>query len=90
MEANVSPQELQDIVDQFGDDPKAWPKGSEAQAEALIDDCAEARAIMAQAKLLRILLRDMGAMAPSCFSDRIVALALEIDPPRDDFMRFRN
>ncbi len=86
----MSPQELQDIVDRFGEDPSAWPIERHGEAEALIDDCAEAQAIVAQAKLLRILLRDMGAMAPSCFSDRIVALALELDPPDDGTVLFRN
>jgi hypothetical protein len=90
LEANVSPQELQDIVDRFGEDPAAWPQERHNAAEALIDECAEARAIIAQAKLLRVLLRDMGAMAPTCFSDRIVALAMELDPPDDGIYRFRN
>jgi len=87
LDAAVSPQDLQDFVDQFGEDPAAWPEESHTDVETLIDECAEARAILAQAKLLRVLLRDMGARAPSCFSDRIVALALEIDPPDEDFIR---
>lgn len=81
MNAAVSPQELQDIVDRFGEDPAAWPVLFRTPAQELIDDCAEAREIIEQAKQLRAELRRLGPSAPRLFSDRIVALALELDPP---------
>ena len=90
LDANVSPQELQDIVDRYGEDPAAWPASYRAPAQDLIDDCAEARAIIAQAKRLREELRNMGPAAPDCFTDRIVAEALLLDPPNDGSLPFRN
>ncbi|MDR3440804.1 hypothetical protein [Telmatospirillum sp.] len=90
MDIAVSPQELQDIVDRYGEDPAAWPSSYRLSAQELIDDCAEARGIIEQAKRLRCALRDMGPDAPDCFSDRIVALALELDPPMDDVVWFRS
>ena len=88
--AAVSPQELQDIVDRYGEDPLRWPTPYQDSAQELIDDCAEAQAIIAQARQLRFDLRNMGPDAPDCFTDRIVALALELDPPMDDVVWFRN
>lgn len=79
----MSPQELQDLVDRFGEDSVGWPAQQRSAAEQLIDDCAEAKAIIAQAKALRRMLHGMGARAPACFTDRIVAVALELDPPFD-------
>jgi hypothetical protein len=84
LEIVVSPQDLQDIVDRFGEDPAGWPVSQRVPAQELIDDCQEARAIIEQAKRLRAALRDMGPDAPGCFSERIVALALELDPPAFD------
>lgn len=86
----MSPQELQDIVDRYGEDPEGWPLACRRPAQDLIDVCAEARAIIAQAKQLRIALRNMGPAAPACFTDRIVALALELDPPDENYYWLRN
>ena len=61
-----------------------WP------AEELIDASIEARDIIAQARRLRQQLRNMGPKAPSCIVDRIVSVALERDPPSEDFSRLRN
>jgi hypothetical protein len=86
----LSPQQLQDIVDRFGEDPAGWPADYRAEARELIDICAEAKAIIAQAKLLRVLLQEMGPLAPACFSDQIIALAMELDPPYDEYMSLPN
>lgn len=83
LDAFVSPQELQDIVDRYGEDPATWPASCRTPAQDLVDVCSEAQAIIAQARQLRRELRNMGPDAPACFSDRIVALALEFDPPTD-------
>lgn len=90
MDAAVSPQELQDIVDRYGEDPAWWPTSRRAPAQELIDVCAEAQDIIAQARKLREALRGMGLDAPDCFSDYIVNVALELDPPMDDVVWFRN
>ena len=90
LDATVSPQELQDIVDRYGEDPAAWPDSCRGPAQALIDDCEEARAIIAQARKLRVQLQSMGPMAPACFTDQIVSLALDLDPPMEGLFQFRN
>jgi hypothetical protein len=86
----VSPEELQDLVDRFGEDSSAWPNELREPAEELIDECAEARDIIAQARRLRSQLRSMGPKAPSCIVDRIVGVALDVDPPLDDLCRLKN
>ena len=86
----VSPEELQDLVDRFGEDMTAWPNEFREPAEELVDECAEARDIIAQARSLRVQLRNLGPKAPSCIVDRIVAIALDCDPPMDDVLRLKN
>jgi hypothetical protein len=90
LDADVSPQELQDIVDRYGEDPVRWPTTYRVPAQELIDVCAEARAIIVQAQQLRVALRNMGPDAPACFTDRIVTLALELDPPMGEVVWFCN
>jgi len=86
----VSPEELQDLVDRFGEDTSIWPHELREPAEELIDECAEARDIIAQARRLRAQLRSLGPKAPSCIVDRIVAVAIDCDPPIDDICRLKN
>jgi len=86
----VSPEELQDLVDRYGEDMTVWPNELREPAEDLIDECAEARDIIAQARRLRAQLRNLGPKAPSCIVDRIVAIAVDCDPPMDDVLRFKN
>lgn len=86
----VSPEELQDLVDRFGEEPSAWPTEVRAPAEELIDASVEARAIILQARRLRQQLRNMGPKAPSCIVDRIVSVALDADPPIDVILRLPN
>lgn len=90
LDAIVSPEELQDLVDRFGEDTSAWPNEFREPAEELIDACAEARDIIAQARSLRTQLRNMGPRAPHCIVDRIVAIAIDVDPPLDDHCRLKN
>ncbi len=90
LDAIVSPEELQDLVDRFGEDMSAWPNEFREPAEELIDECAEARDIIAQARRLRTQLRNLGPKAPECIVDRIVAIALDYDPPLDELCRFKN
>jgi hypothetical protein len=80
----VSPQELQDIVDRYGEDPAWWPADTRIPAQELIDVSAEARLIVEQARRLRSALLRMGPEAPACFTDRILSVALELDPPLDE------
>jgi hypothetical protein len=86
----VSPEELQDLVDRYGEDMAAWPNEFREPAEELIDECAEARDIIAQARSLRAQLRKLGPKAPDCIVDRIIAIALDSDPPMDDVLHFKN
>jgi hypothetical protein len=90
LDAAVSPQDLQDIVDRYGEDPATWPLSCRVPAQELIDVCAEAREIIAQARKLRVELRNMGPDAPACFTDHIVSLALDLDPPGNEAIRLRN
>ncbi len=90
LDSLVSPEELQDLVDRFGEDTSAWPHELREPAEELIDECAEARDIIAQARSLRSQLRNMGPRAPSCIVERIVSIALDMDPPMDDICRLKN
>jgi hypothetical protein len=90
VDAIVSPEELQDLVDRFGEDPTAWPSEFRDTAIGLIDASAEARDIIAQARRLRQQLRNMGPKAPSCIVDRIVSVALDVDPPLDVVLRLKN
>jgi hypothetical protein len=90
MDCRVSPQELQDLVDRFGEDLAAWPTEVRAPAEELLDASVEARAIIAQARRLRQQLRNLGPKAPDCIVDRIVSIALDTDPPLDDVLRLKN
>ncbi len=90
LDSIVSPEELQDLVDRFGEDTSAWPNEFRAPAEELIDECAEARDIIAQARRLRSQLRSLGPKAPSCIVDRIIGVALDCDPPIDLVCRMKN
>jgi hypothetical protein len=86
----VSPEELQDLVDRYGEDMTVWPNEFREPAEELIDECAEARDIIAQARRLRAQLRNLGPKAPTCIVDRIITIALDSDPPMDDVLHFKN
>ncbi len=90
LDTTVSPEELQDLVDRFGEDSSAWPHELREPAEELIDECAEARDIIDQARSLRAQLRRLGPRAPSCIVDRIVSIAIDCDPPMDQRCRLKN
>ena len=90
LDAIVSPEEFQDLVDRFGEEPSSWPTELREPAEELIDASEEARAIIAQARRLRKQLRNLGPAAPRCIVDRIVAIAVDCDPPMDHVLRLKN
>ena len=77
----MSPQEFQDLVDRYGDDFSEWPQAVLSQARALVRSSEEAQDILEQAKSLKFMLVDMGSQAPRLFADRVVELALALDPP---------
>ena len=81
MNSSVSPKDLQDLVDRCGEDPIDWPSNWRAPARALVDECEEAQDILDQARRLRNQLGALGLKAPALFADRVVAVALVIDPP---------
>jgi len=90
LDSIVSPEELQDLVDRFGEDSSGWPNELRQPAEELIDECAEARDIIDQARSLRAQLRSLGPRAPACIVDRIVSIAIDCDPPMDQICRLKN
>ncbi len=77
----MSPQDFQDLVDRYGDDMAAWPAGVLPQARGLVRDCEEAQEILEQARALKYRLMDLGGRAPDLFAERVVELALALDPP---------
>lgn len=80
----MTPQEFQDLVDRLGEDFQDWPKDVAGEARRLVQACDEAQDILDQAEKLRRQLMDMGHEAPTLFADRVVALAMAMDPPEDD------
>lgn len=89
-EVIVSPEELQDLVDRYGEEPSGWPVEWRDCAAELLDASSEARSIIAQARWLRKQLRNLGPKAPNCIVDRIVSIAIESDPPIDTVLRLPN
>ena len=81
VEHAFSTNDLQDLVDRLGEDPVDWPTTWRAPVRALVDGCEEAQAILAQAQALRAQLSTLGVRAPQCFADKVLAVALAIDPP---------
>ncbi|HVI52200.1 MAG TPA: hypothetical protein VM661_13380 [Candidatus Sulfotelmatobacter sp.] len=80
----MTPQEFQDLVDSLGEDFQDWPKNVVGEARRLVQASDEAQDILEQAERLRRQLADLGHQAPSLFADKVVALAMELDPPEDD------
>ena len=80
MSRSLALQELQDIVERLGEGLGEVKPVAEPPVD---DSCAEASAILAQAHVLRGMLRKLGPKAPACFTDRIVAAALDLDPVPD-------
>ena len=76
-----SPSEFQDLVDRYGEDFSKWPADMGLSGEAMVDDNEIAQTIIEQAEKIRVMMQAMGSKAPSCFSDRIIKLALELSPP---------
>lgn len=75
----ISLEEVQDIVDRLGEELGEEPD----EARTPPDSIAEADAVLAKAHAMRALLKELGPTPPACFTDRIVAAALEVDPVPD-------
>lgn len=80
----MTPQEFQDLVDRLGEDFQDWPKDVVGEARRLVQASDEAQDILGQAERLRRQLMDLGHQAPNLFADKVVALAMEMDPPEDE------
>jgi hypothetical protein len=80
----VTPQEFQDLVDRLGEDIQDWPKSVVGEARRLVQASDEAQDILEQAEKLRLMLSDSGHQAPCFFSDKVVAMAMALDPPEED------
>jgi len=80
----VTPQEFQDLVDRLGEDIQDWPKSVVGEARRLVQASDEAQDILEQAEKLRLMLSDRGHQAPCFFSDKVVAMAMALDPPEED------
>ena len=75
--------ELQDLVDRFGADPRAWPRPARRRAKALLSHSSAARDVLTRAHELAELARGVRITAPPGLADRIVAKALtngKLDP----------
>lgn len=80
----MTPQEFQDLVDRLGEDIQEWPKSVVGEARRLVAASDEAQDILEQAERLRRMLTDMGHQAPCFFADKVVAVAMAMDPPEDE------
>jgi hypothetical protein len=72
--------EFEDLLDRLGDDVSRWPESQRRAAEALVAESAEARALLAEAAMLRGALSSRPVRAPAGLADRIVARAVQPVP----------
>ena len=63
-EPTLSLEALQDIIDQFGEDPALWPEGQRSSAAALLESDPAAQALVADATVIRAWLRHRAVKAP--------------------------
>lgn len=80
----MTPQEFQDLVDRLGEDIREWPRSAVGQARRLIAASDEAQDILEQAERLRRALTDMDPKAPCLFTEKVVAVAMAMDPPDEN------
>jgi hypothetical protein len=73
--------EFEDLLDRLGDDFSRWPPEQRRLAAALVEDSAEAQALLREAAEMRAFLAAPVPRAPAGLADRIVAQAVFIDPP---------
>jgi hypothetical protein len=67
--------EFEALLDGLGEDLSQWPNPQREAAFALLSESADARALLAEAKLLRGALAKPPIRAPAGLADRIVARA---------------
>jgi hypothetical protein len=69
-------EEFEDLVDRYGEDLATWPVDLQRRAAALVHQSARARAVIAEAQMLRRALRSPArGSAPAGLADRILAAA---------------
>ena len=74
-------EEFEDCVDRYGEDVASWPSPERERGAALVRSSLAARAIVSQAKLLRVAVKGAAPVrAPSGLADRIVARAVAETP----------
>jgi len=66
---------FEDLIDRLGDEPSQWPDDQRLAAEELLASSAEARALLEEARALRVALAAPPVRAPAGLADRIVAAA---------------
>jgi hypothetical protein len=80
--------EFEDLIDRLGEDLSLWPDDRRLPAEALLEQSADARTLLDQARALRSALAAPPVRAPAGLADRIVAAATrrtsEDDAPRTE------
>ena len=70
-EPTMSLKAFQDIIDQFGEDPARWPESRRADAAALLDADPAARALVADAAIVRAWLKRRAVKAPGHLAQAI-------------------
>jgi hypothetical protein len=78
----MSLADFQELVDRFGDEPDAWPEKIRPVALAFSEESDQAKKILNHAKTIREALTAPPVKAPAGLVDRIVAKALQTDPPQ--------
>jgi len=76
----ISVDDLQNLIDRYGDNFDEWPADCRTQAEDLLSTSETARERLAEARLLRHQIEESAPKAPAGLADRIVAAALARDP----------
>ena len=66
---------FEDLIDRLGDEPSQWPDDQRLAAEELLASSAEARALLEEARALRVALAAPPVRAPAGLADRIIAAA---------------
>jgi hypothetical protein len=83
--------EFTDLLDRLGEELTAWPAAERDRADILLRNSEQARAALAEARLLREALRSAPVKAPAGLLDRIISKSRQSDggledapAPRDD------
>lgn len=74
--------EFEDCIDRLGEDMSLWPDAQRVAAVELLESSDQARALLAEAEVLRNALSGSPIRAPAGLADRIVSAALQQAPVR--------